>query len=73
MTEYNGSSWVDINPDDYDIIYKCIGYGYASTKYEIVKNKPHLSLDELALICDNGNLCFGYTNYGCNIIVVYTD
>lgn len=33
---------------------------YAHGEYKIYKCPDELTLDELALICDNGNLCFGY-------------
>lgn len=57
---------VDLNFDDYDVI---IGRKpcYCHGKYKIYKNTPELSNDELALLCDGGNLCFGYTYEGeCN-------
>lgn len=33
---------------------------YAHGEYKIYKCPNEVSLDELALICDGGNLCFGY-------------
>lgn len=42
-----------------DIVYSrkaCYGHG----EYKIYKCPQELTLDELALICDGGNLCFGY-------------
>lgn len=50
---------VDCNFADYDIV---IGRKpeYHHALYRIYKNAPKLSEDELALICDHGNLCFGY-------------
>lgn len=42
-----------------DIVYSrkaCYGHG----EYRIYKCPESVSLDELALICDDGNLCFGY-------------
>lgn len=56
---------VDCNFADYDII---IGRKpkYHHTLYRIYKNVPNLSEDELALICDYGDLCFGYrVSNGC--------
>jgi hypothetical protein len=46
--------------DDYDIV---IGRkpGYNHALYRIHKNSPGLATPELALLCDHGNLCFGYT------------
>lgn len=45
---------------DYDVV---IGRkpGYNHSIYCIHKNTPGLSNNELALLCDGGNLCFGYT------------
>lgn len=60
------------NPDDYDVIIQCIGTGYAHKKYRVVKNGPVLSTKDLAIICDGGNLCFGYRTEG-NVICVHTD
>jgi len=45
-----------------DIVYArraCYGRG----EYRIYKSPDELSLDELALVCDHGNLCFGYAKY----------
>lgn len=39
---------------------KFVRWGYAHAVYEIVENPENLSELELALICDTGNLCFGY-------------
>ena len=58
----------DVKLDDYDIVLdrtSCYGY----SKYRIVKNNTDLSRDELALICDRGNLCFGYRMEGSSICV----
>lgn len=54
---------VDLNFDDYDIIIgrkTCYHHG----EYIVYKNMPKLTNDELALLCDDGNLCFGYTYDG---------
>lgn len=48
------------------------GHGYAHVKYRILSNPNNLSTSELALFCDNGNLCFGYRTSG-NTIIVHTD
>lgn len=50
----------DCNFSEYDVV---IGRkpGYAHAEYCIYKNAPELSLAELALLCDHGNLCFGYS------------
>ena len=61
-----------INADDFDIIVTCEGSGYAHKLYKVVKNEPKLSTAELALICDGGNLCFGY-DMRDGLIAVHTD
>lgn len=58
----------DCSFDDYDIV---IGRkpGYNHALYRIYKNTPGLSDLELALLCDGGNLCFGYSMQGSLIRV----
>lgn len=46
--------------------------GYAHKVYVVVDNPENLSTKELALICDSGNLCFGYRTKGEQIII-HTD
>ena len=58
--------------EEADVIVEGAGVGYAHTKYRVVKNKPRLSYKDLAIICDSGNLCFGYRTEG-SIICVYID
>lgn len=56
--------------------YCCIenaGHGYGNTKYRILSNPYGFNKDELALICDAGNLCFGYRMKGSDVVVVYID
>lgn len=51
-----------------DIVYSrkaCYGHG----EYRIYKYPSEITLDELALICDGGNLCFGYTGTKSNLTV----
>lgn len=52
--------------------YECVGHGYAHTKYKILSNPHDFSTLQLALICDSGNLCFGYRLENGNI-VIHTD
>jgi hypothetical protein len=61
-----------INQDDYDVIVEHTRTGYAHSAYRVIKNTPKLSSLELALICDTGNLCFGYSIRG-NEICIHTD
>lgn len=68
---------VKINHEIYDEIkdkaeVKLVGLGYGSKKYEVVSNPNNLSNDEIALICDKGNLCFGYRMEG-EKFVIYID
>jgi hypothetical protein len=58
----------DCTFSEYDIVIgRKAGYNHAL--YRIYKNLPGLSQDELALLCDHGNLCFGYTMKGKDIYV----
>jgi len=43
--------------------------GYTTREYEVIKNPEGLSTEELALIADGGNLCFGYRTRGDHIII----
>ncbi|NJJ37862.1 hypothetical protein [Paenibacillus apii] len=47
---------VDLNQFDVVIGRKA---GYAHAEYNIIKNGPNLSKEELLLLCDSGSLCFG--------------
>lgn len=49
-----------------------VATGYGHTKYRVVDNPENLNETELALICDSGNLCFGYRIEG-DLIVISTD
>lgn len=68
-----------VNMEEYDIVIASTGSGYAHEKYIIEKNQPRLDFDELALLCDRGNLCFGYRK-GCmdyrdkiGSLIIHTD
>lgn len=58
--------------EPYDVVVQRVSHGYASIKYRVLRNRPKLSSQDLAIICDRGNLCFGYYAAGSNI-TVYTD
>jgi hypothetical protein len=47
-------------------------HGYGHTKYKVLSNPHNLTNTQLALICDDGNLCFGHCASG-NIIKIYID
>ncbi len=61
-----------INIDNYDLVYERKP-GYAHADYYIKKNTTHLSSDELALIFDQGNLCFGYRKESDTHYYVFED
>lgn len=58
--------------EEYDVVVERSGSGYACAKYKVLRNTPKLGSKDLAIICDTGNLCFGYRASG-NTITVYTD
>ena len=62
----------DINFDDYDLVYEWEA-GYNHAEYSIKKNKTNLTSDELALIFDGGNLCFGYIKQSDTYYYVFED
>lgn len=57
---------------EFDVVVERVGTGYAHTKYQVLRNAPKLSNRDLAIICDRGNLCFGYRMEG-GCICVHTD
>jgi hypothetical protein len=61
-----------LNMDDFDIVYEGAGTGYGTSSYKIIKNILELPNEYLALLCDHGNLCFGYALRSGNICI-YTD
>ena len=50
-----------------------IDYHTKKSNYRILSNPYGFNKDELALICDAGNLCFGYRMKGSDVVVIYTD
>lgn len=52
---------------------ECIGRGYGTMKYRILSNPYGFNQDELALIADSGNLCFGYRMEASDVVIVYVD
>lgn len=63
---------IPINEADFDVILECVKHRKGNNVYSIVKNGPGLSDDELALICDSGDVCFNYTKEAGHI-VIFTD
>lgn len=56
----------------FDVAVEYAHSSYACAKYRVLYNGAKLTTRQLALICDKGNLCFGFRVEG-NLIVVYTD
>lgn len=60
--------------DRNDFVYGISSYGYAKTEYVVYKKPESLSEDEILLIIDQGNLCFGGAEKKYeNIYKIYTD
>ena len=57
--------------EKYDIVYSRKAC-YAHGEYRIYKCTDEITLDEIALICDDGNLCFGYKG-NRNYLSVFED
>lgn len=55
-----------------DIIYESVGSGYATREYKVIKCPDEVTVDQLALIIDKGNLCFGYRG-NKTYITIYID
>lgn len=74
LQKYNSETkqMEDINFDDYDLVYERIA-GYNHADYYIKKNTTDMTADELALIFDHGNLCFGYNKESENHYYVFED
>ena len=58
------SLWSTVSLDslkkEYDFIYEQVGHRYGTVTYHIIKAPENMTLDERALVLDEGNLCFGY-------------
>lgn len=54
------------------VAFKRLAPTYNEIHAQVLVNKPKLSKDELLLLFDRGNLCFGGEALGCNL-TVYTD
>ena len=59
----------EANPD---FKFKLVERGYAQKTYKVLENPNNLSIEQMALLIDSGNLCFGYRCSSGNI-VIYTD
>ena len=58
---------------DYDIIIRATVIGYTYNEYTVVKKPAEVTDDEIALICDSGNLSFGYVKTPSGDFHIYTD
>ena len=54
------------------VVFFDLGYGYANHSYRIHSNPFNFSDDEIALVLDGGNLCFGYRRNG-DVFTIYID
>ena len=54
------------------VIFSDLGYDYANHSYRVHSNPYNLSDDEIALVLDRGNLCFGYRRNG-DMFTIYID
>lgn len=70
---YRGSSYPDINLDDYDVVIVRDKGCSLYSDYSIIKNKPNLTDSELLLLCDSGNLCFGGRKLSDSKYIVHED
>lgn len=70
--KYKIASNIEANFDDYDLVYERKA-GYNHGEYTIHKNETTMTDDELALIFDGGNLCFGYKKENSNFFYVFED
>ena len=58
--------------DNYDIVFSRSAC-YLHGEYIVYKKPEELTDDEMALICDDGNLCFGYQKNGPKGYYVFED
>ena len=54
------------------VVFSDLGFGYANHRYRVHSNPYNLSDDEIALVLDRGNLCFGYRKNG-DVFTIYID
>ena len=54
------------------VVFSDLGFGYANHRYRVHSNPYNLSDDEIALVLDGGNLCFGYRKNG-DVFTIYID
>ena len=54
------------------VVFSDLGFGYANHSYRVHSNPYNLSDDEIALVLDRENLCFGYRRNG-DVFTIYID
>ncbi len=64
----------EVTEEDFEkyMCYEYVGSGFHHVKYRILSNPHNFTLDEQALICDDGNLRFGY-RLEKGLIIINTD
>ena len=54
-------------------VVKPLGPVYGRTRYKVICNPTRLDMAHIALFCDRGNLCFGYSIGAGSVIEIFTD
>lgn len=52
--------------DNYDVVICWSGFG---NKFEVIKNEPELHMQDLAILCSEGNMQYGFKSID-NIIII---
>lgn len=55
------------------VVIKELGPAYGRRRFKVICNPIKLDSKHVALFCDRGNLCFGYTISGGGVIEIFTD
>ena len=55
----------DISNTEADVVIEVEYQAYVK-RYRVLRNRPNLTADQVALIVDNGSLCFGYSGTNDN-------
>lgn len=58
--------------NELDVAFKHLPPTYDEIHAQVIVNKPRFNNDELLLLFDRGNLCFGGTDSN-NVLTVFTD
>ena len=71
MFKYTNNNYSNEDLSKY-VVFSDLGFGYANHSYRVHSNPYNLSDDEIALVLDRGNLCFGYRRNG-DVFTIYID